>query len=333
MAADELFSKIKETYSYTSTYKKRLIKPDTDVQNVQDNIEQFRSAIRDLRKYGDGFTTKTKLERQLKKFIKSYNDMKKNSESISKETLNQDFSELDALIKDNEKAFKKIGIKISDNKLTFDEDIFEKAEDDAFDELFIGKNSFINQVNKLMRRVEKNADDAEYDVVERNVSRTIRYDKDKVDLVASLNVFDGTVSSLTEKAEKVKDGTMEAADTGVIKEYLSQFCDYYNVNVINRSDVDTSNNLEKIKNLCEENESALSLVGITFGAEDGKMTFTDSVNFADSQFKDAYLSLFGDNADFRNSISVYCKNIFQAVINPDKFGVTIKDASIIDQYA
>lgn len=326
---DQLCSKISGSYSYTNAYTKKVREADVNVQDLQGNIEEFRKAVRNLRKYSSGVTTKSKLEKYLKDFVESYNDLKKTSGSITDEDLNKELSKLDELIGDNEKALKKIGIKKSDDELTFDEEIFEEIEDDDYiDNLFIGKDSFINQVNKVMRNIEKRVDDSEYETVTKKVSKTTKYDKEKVDLVTSLNSLNSTVSLLKRFNGKVSSESTSEAEKDTINTAIEQFKDLYNLNVIDRSAADESGNLNNIRILCEANEEQLSAMEIAFNTDDGKMQISDNdLNFSSEDFKEAYSALFGEDASFGTSISEYCQEIFHSILNPEKIGVTI-----IDQY-
>ncbi len=320
---NDLCSKIKENYSYTGPVQKKVLEVDTNVQNLKKDIEEFHKTVRSLKKYSNGLTTKSKLERQLSKFVKSYNNMKKTSDSITKDNLKNQLTELDEFIGDNKKSLEKVGIKILEDKLNFDEDIFDTAEEKDIESLFVGKDSFISQVNKFMRIMGKSADDTEYDVITRKINKTTHYEKEKLDFVNSLNGLNGVVLRLTDVSQNIQ--SMDTEQKEVVKEYLTYFKDKYN-DALKKSNTneDIENSFDKMKKLCKENEGNLSSIGLIINNDDGTMNVNITDNdFNNTTFKDAYTYLFANNASFGSSISEYCKNVFDTIIKPDKIGVTI----------
>lgn len=316
----ELISKISNNdFAYTNSYKKRVREADTDVEGLQKEIEDFRKNVRSLRNYSSGVTTKSKLEKQLNKLVKSYNSMQKAAGNVTDDEVKEQMTKFENLFADNEKDLKKIGLKrSSDGKLSFDEEVFEDAEDKDIDKLFSGKDSFINMANKMMRRVEKSADEAQYDMVERRISRTTRYDQQDVVLANAFTLADALVSTLAAYNEKVQTGTLDDEDKKNLNYDFNILAAIYNID----SD-DKSGQQANIKQLYKDNKENLANIGLSFDADETSMSFDININMATEQFKSAYQKLFASGSEFGKGISEYSKNAFYSIINPEKLGVSI----------
>ena len=317
----DLISKISNNdFAYTNSYKKRVREADTDVEGLQKEIEDFRKNVRSLRNYSSGVTTKSKLEKQLNKLVKSYNSMKKAAGNVTDDEVKEQMTKLENLFTDNEKNLKKIGIKeASDGKLSFDKEVFEDAEDKDIDKLFLGKDSFIDMANKIMRKVEKSADEAQYDMVERRISRTTRYDQQDIVVADKFILADSVVSTLEAYNNKVQSGTLDTKD----KEenlYLdfSILAATYNIDPD-----DKSGQKANIQQLYIDNEDNLANIGLSFNADKTKMTFDNTIVMTTDSFKNAYQTLFGSDSVFAKGISEFSKNAFYSIINPEKLGVSI----------
>lgn len=322
--------------SYVSSYKKRVREANTGVETLQEDIADFRKCIRNLKNYSSGVTPKSKVERQLKDFVKSYNSMKKNSADVTDEKLSKQLSKLENLFSEHEKDLKKIGLKQSDGKLEFDTDVFEEDEDKVVDKvigkLFSGKDSFIRQADKIMRGVESSADDAEYSMVERRLSKTTTYSDEDILLGYSYALTMETISALKKCSELIDGVTGKDKNEveGIIKDNLTRLCQYAN------SSEDKTGVSEKILELCidkdNDNESKFSSIGITTinSPESGySLKYTDSIDLGSNEYKKAFSELFGKDAKFGNAMVKFCEKGYNNVIKPENLGVSI----IIDKYA
>lgn len=322
----DLISKIsKNDFAYTNSYKKRVREADTDVEGLQKEIEDFRKNVRSLRTYSSGVTTKSKLEKHLNKLVKSYNSMKKAAVNVTDDEVKEQMSKLENLFTDNEKNLKKIGIKkASDGKLSFDKEVFEDAEDKDIDKLFLGKDSFIDMANKIMRKVEKSADEAQYDMVERRISRTTRYDQQDILLAEEYLLADSVVSTLEAYNNKVQSGTLDTTDK---EENL-----YLDFRILaatyNIDPDDKSGQKANIKKLYIDNKDNLANIGLSFNTDKTSMTFDNTIDMTTASFKNAYQTLFASGSVFVNGISEYIKNAFSNIINPEKLGVSIIDEQV-----
>lgn len=321
----DLISKISNNdFAYTNSYKKRVREADTDVEGLQKEIENFRKNVRSLRNYSSGVTTKSNLEKQLNKLVKSYNSMKKAAVNVTDDEVKEQMSKLENLFTDNEKNLKKIGIKkASDGKLSFDKEVFEDAEDKDIDKLFLGKDSFIDMANKIMRKVEKSADEAQYDMVERRISRTTRYDQQDVVVAKEFTLADALVSTLVAYNEKVQSNSLDSTDKDNLNYDFSLLAKIYDIDPD-----DKSGQKANIQKLYIDNKDNLVSIGISFDSNKGSMVFNTVDNVTSDQFKSAYQYLFGSESKFASGISEYSKNAFYSIINPEKLGVSIIDKQV-----
>ena len=156
----KLLQHIKDNnFSYYNSYKKQVKETNESVEEFQNKLEKFRKDVADLKKYSPGITNKSKLEKELSDFVKSYNNMEKSAENITDKNVRKQLSKLRSLFSENEKDLRKIGIKKTNGKLTFDEDEFDDADTKVIDRLFYGKGCFIQQANKIIQKTEDKAED------------------------------------------------------------------------------------------------------------------------------------------------------------------------------
>jgi ribosomal protein S17E len=163
------------TVSY-KRYRKLVREADEDVEKFQEKFEDFRKIVRKLHNYSSSDTTNEKLKGYLTDFADTYNSMVKNKDSITDKSLLKQLDNLDALIDDNSKALKKLGLKMSDGKLEFDDEKFDDeadSEQKTINSLFTGTDSFIGQAFLLMRKIDKSAADAQYVVTERYYNKKV----------------------------------------------------------------------------------------------------------------------------------------------------------------
>lgn len=325
--AMDLIQKISQNnYTYTNSYKKMVREADTDVEDLQKNVEEFRKYVKGLKSYSSEVTTKSNLEKQLKGLIKSYNSMEKSSESVTDKDVKKQLSKLEELFSENEKDLKKIGIKKTNGDYEFDSEIFEEADDKIIKSLLVGKDSFIRQADKIMRKVEKSADDAEYNNVERKISRNIRYEEEDMEVVTLLTLAKEVVNVMEAYNDKIQEGNVEETD----KKNIEQDLEYFAESVYLTDKNDESGNLEKINQLCKENQEYLAKLGLRFDSEYKIMLYDGNSDITSDDFKNAFNELFGKSEvsgepAFGERISEYCQDAFNSIIAPEKIGVSIID--------
>lgn len=325
-ATDFLNKLSANNFSYTNSYKKKVREANTDVETLQEDIIKLKKTVKSLGKYSEGVTSKTRLEKQLESLVKTYNSMDKDTGKISNDELAKQMDKFDKLFSENEKSLKKVGLKKSDGKLEFDSEVFEDAEDKFISKLFEGKDSFIKQADKLIRRIEECADNAQYSMVERTFGSTIRYGTEEMQLAHSFVLAKETTRILAICGGLMEMGALTEEYEEELKTDLGIFSGY----VYNNANYYEDENYDKLQALCEDKKEELSKIGLTFNENlDGKneMMYDDTIDIDSAEFQEAYISLFGNNSEFVNNITDCCSNGFDSVLNTEKIGV-----SIVDEY-
>ncbi|MBD5469697.1 MAG: hypothetical protein HDR19_00870 [Lachnospiraceae bacterium] len=288
------------------------------METLQENIAKLKKDVKKLGKYSEGGTTKTRLKSHLESLVKTYNTYKKNAGKISDDETKEQIEKLEKLFADNEKALKKVGLKKSDKKLELDSDIFDEADQKTINKLFTGRNSFAKQADKIIRKIEECADKVQNSVKEHTFSSLAKYSSDDMDLALFFITGKDNANILSGLGEDIDNGLYNEDE---MKRNLSLF--------VNLSGSDWYDNeyLDKVKALCENNKNELSKIGITVENTDSKITMEyddDMTNFD----REAFINLFGKNAEFVNGVKECFTDGFNQVIKAEKIGV-----SIIDTYA
>jgi len=101
-------------YAYRNTHVKKVTEVNEDVEMFQGSMSAFKKPVKWLKKYSSGESSKTRLEKEIKSLLKTYNEMNQKADGIEDKDLQKQMSKLEKLFTDNSKALKKIGI---DNKI------------------------------------------------------------------------------------------------------------------------------------------------------------------------------------------------------------------------
>lgn len=326
--AIDFWNKLYENnFSYTSNYKKKVHESNADVETLQEDITAFKKTVRDLTGYTKSVTSPNRLEKKLKSLIKTYNSMDKNAANVSNKELGEQFEKLEELFSENEKDLKKIGVKRTDKKFEFDSEIFEDADKRIINKLFEGRNCFIKQADKLMRKIEECADNSQYSVGEHTFFKTTKYSDMEMALSYSFAYAKGSIKLLGLYGSLMELGEFSQEYKEDCEEELNYFTDY----VYNNATYFEDENYNKMRELCESKEEELAKIGITFETdESGNTTMKydkTKADLSDPDVQSAYLSLFGEDSEFLKALADYCDKGFHSVIKPDKIGV-----SIVDEY-
>lgn len=330
----DLLNKIKQNgYSYRNTYTKKILEVDENVGSLKDNMTTFKKSMKWLKKYTSGATSKTRLEKEVKSLIKSYNGMDKDADSITDKDVQKQMKKLEKLFSDNEENFRKIGIEKVNGKYTIDSKKFDEADEDALSALFEGSNSFINKAEKIMRKAEESAEDAHYSKETRKITSVMEYKESDVTLAKFMILAETTGGALGDYNAAVQSGSLSNDYKSAIMYTLSNFA----IASYKIYGGENSGNLEKLNQLCRDNEELLGKVGIVFDDENKKtMSFkpdagTDDFRdrYMDTEaFRTAYNDLFGSDSEFAKSVREYSRNVYNSVVKPDKIGVSIIDVSV-----
>lgn len=315
---------VNNNFSYTSSYTKKIVETDTDIQKLQDKEETFRQKLKNLKRYSPGGTSKDLVEKRLEDFLKSYNELESSSASITDKDVKKQISKLKSLFSEHEKDLKKIGVTKEKGKYTLNSKTFADAKDKAINELLVGHDSFIGKADKIMRKLEGTTDGAEYNVVEHKINRTTKYQKTDIALAANITLAGSAISALQSNNKLIQDNVSDSTFQDSIKECLG----YIAKSIYNTDSTDQIALIDKLNQLCLDNKEDLSKIGLTFDSENKKMSFDDKIKLTTSEFKDAYNRLFGENAAFGTTAAEDCKNIINELLQPEKIGVSIIDQKI-----
>lgn len=321
----DLIKKItNNNFSYTSSYTKKIVETDTDIQKLQDKEETFRQKLKNLKRYSPGGTSKDLVEKRLEDFLKSYNELESSSASITDKDVKKQISKLKNLFSEHEKDLKKIGVTKEKGKYTLNSETFADAKDKTINELFVGHDSFIGKADKIMRKLEDTTDGAEYNVVEHKINRTIKYQETDIALAANITLAGSAISALQSNNELIQKDFSNLEFQKSIKDCLG----YVANSIYNTDSTDHIELIDKLNQLCLDNKEDLSKIGLTFDSENKKMSFDNTIDLTTSEFKDAYNRLFGENAAFGTTAAEDCKNIINELLQPEKIGVSIIDQQI-----
>lgn len=318
----DLINKISQNnYSYTHSFTKKVTEADASVEKLQEKAESFKKSVKRLKRYSAGGISRDLLESQVEDLVKAYNDMKNSADKVTDKNVQKQLSKLEKLFSDNEKDLKKIGVEKTGSKYTFDTKTFGDAADKTINTLFTGHDSFIGKIDKIMRKVDETASEAQYDTSEYKINQTQRYQAEDILLADHMTLAGQNVSTLKSCNILVQSGSLSAdtvSDLGTVFASFAQF--------VYRTDSTTENeNLDKLNQLCLDQKDQLARLGLKFDNDGKKMTYS-AIDMTTSDFKDAYNALFGQNAAFGNDVAEYCKDIFNDIIQPDRIGVSIIDA-------
>lgn len=322
----QLIHKISQNnFSYTTSRTKKITETDTNIGNLNDKSESLKKSLKKLKRYSSGGTSKDMLEKHLTDFLKSYNDMKESSESVTDKDVQNQLAKLDKLFTDHKKELRKIGVEQVYGKYTLDSKTFEDAKDKNIESVLTGYDSFLGKADKIMRKLDETAGDALYDIVERKISSTTQYNEKDLVLASC-----ATLASVSESALNKYNPFVQAGNYSEIKDSILGTLDYFADSTMNIFHVqsDKSDSVDNYYKLCIENKDTLAKVGLIFDGDTKSMTFDDTIDMTTSDFKSAYNALFGDNADFRKDVSAYCKDIINDTLQPEKIGVSLIDMQV-----
>ena len=322
----DLLNKISQNnYSYTGSYTKKITEKNADAEKLQDKAGSFGKKVKALRRYTSGGISRDLLETQVEDLVKSYNDMKSSSDKVTDKDVQKQISKLEKLFSENEKSLKKIGIEKVNDKYTFDNKTFAEVSDKYIDAVLVGHDSFIGQADKIMRKVEETVDEAQYNVAEHKLSRTLEYQEADLELAAYMTLAGNTTSAIKSSNSVVQSGSISNDES---QEAMKKLLDYFAKSVYHADNTTDNEDLKKLNQLCLDHEETLAKVGLTFVNDQKNMVFNAGTDVTTDEFKTAYNELFGPNAWFGNTVLEYCKDTFNGIIQPDKLGV-----SVLDEYA
>lgn len=325
----DLINKISNNnFSYTSHRIKKVTETDTSIEKLQKKSESFKKKLKKLKRYSSGSISKDMLEDQLTDFVKSYNDMKEGSESVTNKDVQKQITKLEKLFTDNKKELKKIGIEEVNGRYTLNSKTFDKAKGQNIDALLTGHDSFISKADKIMRNLDETAEDAVYSTVTHNTSTTTKYEDSDLVYASYATLASSALLTLEKCNAFVQSGNVSDA---IVQGSVSDSLDYLvnSTNILLRISPEKSGSVKQYYQLCLENKDKLASVGLNFDSDNKQMTFDDStVDMTTSDYKSAFNELFGTNAAFNTELSASCKNMVNDILKTSKIGVSIIDEQI-----
>lgn len=321
----DLINKISNNnFSYTTHRIKKVTETDTSIEKLQEKSESFMKKLKKLKRYSSGSISRDMLENQLTDFLKSYNDMKEGSESVTNKDVQKQITKLEKLFKDNKKELKKIGIEEVNGRYTLNSKTFDKAKDKNIDALFTGYDSFISKADKIMRNLDETAKDAVYSTVSHNTSTTTKYQELDLAYASYATLAQSAILSLNKCNAFVQSGNPSDA---IVQEFVHDSLDYLgnSTNVILQIDPEKSGAVKQYYQLCLEHKDKLASVGLNFDGDTNQMTFDRTVDMTTNDYKSAFNELFGTNAAFGTELSESCKNIMNDILKTSKIEVSIID--------
>ena len=323
ISSSELYNKITSNdNSYTKNYKKRVREADTDVQDMQESMETFKSSVRKLKRYKSGAVSRSRVEQQLKKFTSAYNDLKKVSANVTDKKVQEEMEKIDDYLTDNKKLLKKVGIKKGTNdKYSFDSEVFEDVEDEDLDELLTGNDSFIHKLSRMVRSAEEKTDDAEYVINVRKFHSITKYDdKDLATASNAKQLFLSTDIAQKKidliKAENITDTNKDSIVTG-----LKSYVETHNKLITDATD-NQSSLVSNIKTLNKQYKDQLSKIGLTV-KDNGELEQAENTDINEA-FKESYNIFFGsEDESYSSQIRKCAEEIYTTLLKTEELGLQV----------
>lgn len=316
--ASSFLGMINDGYKYMTHYQKNVREVNTDVEELEDKLTDFRKSVRKLNTYSSKSTTNENLEKQLKEFVETYNSVKDGSEEITDKKLSKSFKKMELLIEDHKKELKNLGIRENTKgEIIFDEEKFEEVKIKDIEKLFEGKDSFVRNIFRLTKTIQKQAEEAKYDIVNRRFSSQIPFESEKVALATDALDITVGITKCESMNTLIESGTLTDEQKAVAQSNLTTFVGDYNT-LLGYGAEDTNIKAIIEKTVTYKNE--LSTIGITIDESSNRLTYTET----DSIDANAYNALFGDASNsYGNVLAQYAHKIYTAALDTDSHGISI----------
>lgn len=319
-ASDFFNTVLSNENTYISSYQKRVREADINVQDLQEEIENFRKNLRHLKNFDSDTVTRSKLEKYLEKFAESYNEFKDSGDKITDKELAKTLSKLEDFMEENKKSLKKLGLKESDGEWIFDNELLEDIKDSDMNKLFEGKAAIFKQMDRLMRKVEKKAEEEEYQMVLHNFHTVSKYSSEEMEQAMASSGLVTTMDYIHAANAAVQSYDSSTGDTSnEVTSGLQALCADYN-NIVSNPTESVKEYVGYMVEKTKAYEADLNHVGITI--QDGKLMCTVG-KLVDNTYKNSYAALFGENAAYGNLMKTYAKNMFHITMRTESHGITI----------
>lgn len=316
--ASTFLEMVNDGYKYTNYYRKNVRGANTEVEELEEKLADFRKSVRKMNSYSSNSTTNEKVKKQLEEFVDTYNSVKESSEEIADKKLTKSMNKLETLMKENEKELKKLGIRENTKgEIIFDEEKFEDVEQKDIEKLFEGKDSFVRNIYKLTKTIQKQAEEARYNIVNRRFSSQIPFESDSVALATyALDITVG-ITKCENINSLIQSGTLTDEQKDSVYNNLASFVEEYNT-LIGCGAEDT--NIKAIVETTATYKSELSTIGITIDESSNSLAYTNM----DTIGANAYGILFGDAGNsYGNLLMQYAHKIYTSALDTDAHGISI----------
>ncbi len=320
--ASTFLAMIQDGYKYTTHYQKNVRETDTEVEEYEEKLTDMRKAIKNLNQYKPATTTKEKLEKQLKKFVNSYNEIKDGSEEIANKKIAKSLKQLESILIEHEKELKKLGIRENTKgEIIFDSEKFKDVEQKNIDKLLVGKDSFIRDIFKMTKNLQKQAQEARYNTVNRKFFSQIPFESNDVAAATASLELTVDISKFETFNTIIQDGSMTDEQITNIHDNINCFINSYNTLCIAFSDnSQVTAMIEKTASYKNE----LSTIGISIDESSNILNYSKVDNLDTDEYKAAYELLFGNSdATYSSLLKQYTAKIYTTALDTDSHGISI----------
>lgn len=319
--ASTFLEMIQKGYKYTTHYQKKIRETNAEMEECEEKLTDMRKAVKNLSKY-DSTTTKEKLEKQLKKFVKTYNEVKDSSEEIINKKMSNSLKQLESLFTEHEKELSKLGIRENTKgEIIFDSEKFEDVKQKDIDKLLVGKDSFIRDMFKMSKILQKQAQEACCNTVNKHFFSQIPFDND--DIAAATASLELTVDISKCKAVNtlIQNGNMDDEQIINVHDNIHRFISSYNTLIVAFSDKSQINTIiEKTASYQDE----LSTIGISIDESLNALNYSNVNTIDTDEYKAAYEMLFGNNQSaYSNALEHYAAKIYTTSLDTESHGISI----------
>lgn len=330
ISADSLLTMVSNNqYSYRYTKRNTVYKIDSKARETCDEAADLRKSIKKLTKYDRYSSTKEMVQKQLEKFTSEYNALQKKEGKIEDKNFQKSFDSLKALVEDNKYKLKKIGFQYdeSDKVYRFDEETFQKASAKELENVFSKDNSFMVSADKLVKKLQRIADDKSHVIQHQKKKEVIQLDQTQVLAgYASAN----TVTILSNLQSLVNMHDWSAEQSGLINQNLDAFATQFNALLMTDANSQESGLVEDYIKLCGEHEEALQEIGIHAATDEngrGILQYTERDWGAASEAeKESLKKLFSGSADsYGVKAEELNKKIFSSAMRLETSGFVVDE--------
>lgn len=293
-----------ETSYYSGVYSKTTQKENKSVQSSISTNSDFRKALNKLKNADYDSGMRSDIKKSVKALVESYNDLA-DSQGDGSKRYSSKVSSLKSLFSEYSDKLNKVGITLSNGKMTFDEDKFDDAENDDLKEVFSGDSDLVKEASKILRSTN-------------NMIKNKVYSTEKEDVYVSNSVSTGNiayaaeVNKLVVSVEYLNGKTL----TDDNKEEIANLLDQYNKNLQEfyekLNDTEDWDNVDRTEKADSDVEEILKL------QDDYVAAMSDETQpfYYDSWFS-------SDKASYGQKVESLYKDLFNELVGTAKKDFTV----------